>query len=204
MGDENGQPAGAGGVESLRTGLGGAGIYKWTRPRHGERLSGAELLSSRRCFIVYPAHDDEFGGTAGWPVDADDPLSDDANGAALEWATSRYGATVGEWLVYCRVLDPDGVTETHVQVELSTMFDKALGQVLAYSGLAKEVEQREIPTVAGPWLRDVVPPAPPQPAASPKPSTVNPWSGTTNPWGKPNPRRGPLARSRRSEVPDVG
>ena len=202
MGDENKHSAGVV-AELERPSGGGRGIYKWSRPRHGERLSGAALLNSRRCFIVYPAHDDEFGGTAGWPVDADDPLSDDANGAAIDWASSRYGSTVGEWLVYCRVLDPDGTTETHVKVELSAMFAEDLGQVIVYSAMAVGVEQREIPTTAGPWLRDVVKDPPPQPAASPSPPAVNPW-GKPSLWGKPNPRRDQVSRSRRSGVPDVG
>jgi hypothetical protein len=174
---------------------GGGAIIEWSRPRHGEQLSAAELLRTRRCFIVFPAHDDEFGGTAGWPVDADDPFSDDAKGAALEWASSRYGATVGDIVVYCRVLDPDGTTETHVKVEQQAAFDEVIGEVMVVSASAQKVEAREVPTEAGPWERvEAEPSLPSEPASAPAPS----------PWGPPSPRRRRAARRRRSEVPDVG
>jgi hypothetical protein len=194
MGDENAQSVGVeAGLDQPM--VGEAAIIERSRPRHGEQLSGAELLRTRRCFIVFPAHDDEFGGTAGWPVDADDPFSDDAKGAALEWASSRYGATVGNVVVYCRVLDPDGSTETHVKVEQHAVFDEGLGEVMVASASAHRVEARDIPSEAGPWERvEHEASLPSEPASSSAPS----------PWGTPIPRRRRAARPRPSEVSDVG
>ncbi|MBL8616497.1 MAG: hypothetical protein JNM72_12880 [Deltaproteobacteria bacterium] len=194
MGDESAQSVGVE-AEQDQPMVGEAAIIERSRPRHGEQLSAAELLRTRRCFIVFPAHDDEFGGTAGWPVDADDPFSDDARGAALEWASSRYGATVGNVVVYCRVLDPDGTTETHVEVWQHAAFDKGLGEVMVASASAHIVEARDIPSEAGPWERvEHEASQPSEPASSSVPS----------PWGTPSPRRRRAARPRPSEVPDVG
>ena len=194
MGDENAQSVVVE-AEQDQPMVGEAAIIERSRPRHGEQLSGAELLRTRRCFIVFPAHDDDFGGTSGWPVDADNPLSDDAKGAAIEWASSRYGSTVGKFVVFCRVLDPDGKTESHIEVELHAGFDEGIGEVLVDYASAYKVEARDIPTEAGPFERvEDEPSLPPEPASAPAPS----------PWGPPSPRRRRAARPRRSEVPDVG
>jgi hypothetical protein len=172
-----------------------AAVTEWSRLQHGEQLRGAELPRARRCFIVYPVHGGELGGTTGWPVDADDPFSDDAKGAALEWASSRYGATVGNVVVHCRVVDPEGSTETYVKVEQHAVFDEGLGEVMVAYASALKVEAQDIPAEAGPCER-----VEDEPSRTSESKSAQPPS----PLGPPSPRHRKAARPRLSGVPDVG